>query len=458
LSGNLAGNGGNGLDYVYGSAAASFFPAGKGGNGGGINNAGALTVTTCTFSGNIAGTAGNNATVGNGSDGVSGGHGGAIFNAGNLTLAAATMSGNSAGAGGRGGNGGRGGDGGNGGAIFSATSQTPATLRNGLFALNNSGVAGGDGGGGAGVAGSGPDLFGVFSSLGHNLVGKTDDSTGIANGANNDLGGAAAFPLNPLLGPLQNNTGPTFTMALLTGSPAIDAGDDTLIGTDQRGHPRLANLHVDIGAYELDGLTGFSAPVISSFSAGAATQNSGTRLWSLSLGANVNAGGLPTAVYIASGPTANYGSSSASLSAGFATTNVPVSLLLSGLMPGTVYHYRLTAANAVGTNSTSDQTVAAGLAGDFDGDGVVSQSEFNSVYTSYLPTSPWLYITNTAGLGGTNVSFTLLNSTAGNYTVQYSTNLATTNWRTLGPAIPRYGFIDTNAPALPQRFYRLTYP
>ncbi|MFI5365855.1 MAG: choice-of-anchor Q domain-containing protein [Candidatus Binatia bacterium] len=61
---------------------------------------------------------------------------------------------------------------------------------------------------------------------------------------------------DPKLGPLQDNGGPTFTQALLPGSPAIDAGDDAVTGaplnltTDQRGLPRKAGMHVDIGAYE----------------------------------------------------------------------------------------------------------------------------------------------------------------------------------------------------------------
>jgi hypothetical protein len=61
---------------------------------------------------------------------------------------------------------------------------------------------------------------------------------------------------NPKLGPLQNNGGPTSTFALLQGSPAIDAGDDTVLGepfgliTDQRGAARQVFAHVDIGAYE----------------------------------------------------------------------------------------------------------------------------------------------------------------------------------------------------------------
>jgi hypothetical protein len=57
----------------------------------------------------------------------------------------------------------------------------------------------------------------------------------------------------PLLGPLQDNGGSTWTHALLPGSPAIDAGDDSvlaLLPTDQCGCPRMFGVHVDIGAYE----------------------------------------------------------------------------------------------------------------------------------------------------------------------------------------------------------------
>lgn len=64
---------------------------------------------------------------------------------------------------------------------------------------------------------------------------------------------------DPKLGPLQNNGGSTFTQALLPGSPAIDAGDDSVLGppfsltTDQRGtgFPRGFGSHVDIGAFEV---------------------------------------------------------------------------------------------------------------------------------------------------------------------------------------------------------------
>src|SRR5262249_59407567 len=69
---------------------------------------------------------------------------------------------------------------------------------------------------------------------------------------------------DPKLGPVFDNGGPTPTMALLAGSPAIDAGDDSVLGnpftltTDQRGpgFPRKAGAHVDIGAFEVQAPAG----------------------------------------------------------------------------------------------------------------------------------------------------------------------------------------------------------
>jgi len=80
-------------------------------------------------------------------------------------------------------------------------------------------------------------------SLGNNLEnGETCDfDTGLGDLTNSD----------PLLGPLADNGGPTFTYALLEGSPAIDAGDDTNCpDVDQRGEPRPQGDGCDIGAYE----------------------------------------------------------------------------------------------------------------------------------------------------------------------------------------------------------------
>jgi hypothetical protein len=160
--------------------------------------------------------------------------------------------------------GGNGGDGGNGlGGI-----QTSSTLTNCTVAFN-SGVAGpgGAGGhgypdGGSGRAGSagggisggavvntllatnapGGNCFGAVTDLGHNL---SSDATCAFTGP------GSLNNLEPNLAPIADNGGPTLTMALLPGSPAIDAGDTAAApGADQRGFSRPPGTAADIGAYE----------------------------------------------------------------------------------------------------------------------------------------------------------------------------------------------------------------
>jgi hypothetical protein len=55
---------------------------------------------------------------------------------------------------------------------------------------------------------------------------------------------------DPQLGPLRDNGGPTRTIAPAVGSPAIDAGADFGLATDQRGRRRPSGAGFDIGAYE----------------------------------------------------------------------------------------------------------------------------------------------------------------------------------------------------------------
>lgn len=98
--------------------------------------------------------------------------------------------------------------------------------------------------------------------------------------------------VDPLLGPLQDNGGPTFTHALLAGSPAIDTGNPALLGsggsaceaTDQRGVARPQGSACDIGAYEatfqsvpphvfhgtvtIDGVTAPDGSVVSAWASG----------------------------------------------------------------------------------------------------------------------------------------------------------------------------------------------
>jgi hypothetical protein len=271
LSGNSTGpgGGGGGSYFDWGDdSGLCYTPGGPGGNGGdgaAIYNTGDLTLVTSTVSGNT------NGAGGNGFDGAGSGGNGGIYSLGPLTIRSCTISSNS------GGEGGFGysfmgeyfqGCGGNGG-IVNATNSSLATLRNSLVALNLVGP------GGVFFAiydpttqvwilsGPSPDLSGPFTSGGYNLIGQTDGSTGLTNGVNGDLVGTGTPPLNPLLGPLQDNGGPTLTHALLRGSPAIDQGKRFGESTDQRGmhrpydFPSIPNASggdgTDIGAFELEG-------------------------------------------------------------------------------------------------------------------------------------------------------------------------------------------------------------
>ena len=89
---------------------------------------------------------------------------------------------------------------------------------------------------------------GVVTSHGYNL--SSDDGSGFLTATGDQIN------TDPLLGPLQDNGGPTLTCALLPGSPAIDAGDPNFTPPplyDQRGpgFDRVGNGRIDIGSYEV---------------------------------------------------------------------------------------------------------------------------------------------------------------------------------------------------------------
>ena len=103
----------------------------------------------------------------------------------------------------------------------------------------------------------GPDVSGPVVSLGHNLIGNASNSSGWVS---SDLLGTSASPINPQLLPLGYYGGPTQTMPPKVGSPAIDAGDNSLVQkaallTDQRGFDRVSDGTVDIGAVETSYIT-----------------------------------------------------------------------------------------------------------------------------------------------------------------------------------------------------------
>ncbi len=151
---------------------------------------------------------------------------------------------------------------------------------------------------------TGADVAGVFTSLGHNVLGSTAGATG-SNSFNASLGdqiGVTAAQLN--IGPLLNNGGPSPTDALLNNgngkSAAIDAGNNALITTalfgttptDQRGtgFNRIVNGTVDVGALELakPAITGISASATAEGSTKVTLTITGTGFQS---GATVNFGG-----------------------------------------------------------------------------------------------------------------------------------------------------------------------
>jgi parallel beta-helix repeat protein/predicted outer membrane repeat protein len=216
------------------------------GDGGGIYNDGNMTMTNCTVSGNNAATdgggiwsygeltmtsctvSGNNAADGNG--------GGVYIGYGDVIITNCTISGNTAGY--------------DGGGIYNLESHN-LTITNCTVTQNKSANDGG------GVLNNYQPLM-IRCTIVHGNTG----SGGSANNFNGTyidpsdesiIGGS----VNPLLGPLQNNGGPTETHALLAGSPAIDACvNECTVDTDQRGQPRPADGDIDgtyfcdIGAYE----------------------------------------------------------------------------------------------------------------------------------------------------------------------------------------------------------------
>jgi hypothetical protein len=272
VNGNDGGGEGGG---VFNAEAATITGSTLSGNsdsaGGGIYNHGRMTVSTSTLSGNSASYAGGGIcnqqgtlTVSNST--LSGNsatyYGGGIYNyVGTVTISNSTLSGNSApGSSIYGGTGG--------GGVYNDYLGT-LTVSNSTLS-GNSALFGG--GGGLYVGGGSPllhntliagnfrgiyrnDVQGHLDSSGdYNLIGDGTGMTGLSNGVNGNLVGSADNPIDPLLGPLEDNGGPTLTHALLSGSPAIDAGNNAYATDwDQRGpgYPRIVNGIIDIGAFEV---------------------------------------------------------------------------------------------------------------------------------------------------------------------------------------------------------------
>ena len=133
----------------------------------------------------------------------------------------------------------------NGGAIYINSSDNITNFVSNIVALNDDG---------------GTDDYediniipaGSITNASYNLIG-VNIGNNIINGVNNNQVGTSLVNLDPLLGPLQNNGGPTFTHAILALSPAINTGFNFYaVSFDQRGsgYPRTLSTGTDIGAFE----------------------------------------------------------------------------------------------------------------------------------------------------------------------------------------------------------------
>jgi hypothetical protein len=215
------GNSSTGIVNVTNSTLNGNSASGNGGAGI-YNNNGTVNVTNCTLSGNynIGGVGGgilnSNGTVNItnstlSANSANGAFGGGIYNGGTVTITNSTLSANAAPGGG---------------GIYNLSGRT--VNASSTIIANNTGSTSPD------VSSSTPDVSGSFTSQGFNLIGKRDGAAasfpaGNPN-ANNDIVGTLAAPIDPKLDPagLLNNGGPTQTIALLFGSPAIDKGNNFL--------------------------------------------------------------------------------------------------------------------------------------------------------------------------------------------------------------------------------------
>ncbi len=263
--------------FVGGHGGDGGGPNGPGGEGGGIAilAGGSLLLEESTLSGNTSGDGATFMTV-SGADGKAGG----LFCEAECTLNNVTVSGNAIGAASAGSSAQGGGL-----AVIAGTTR----LRNVTVAGNSANGTGGGiarvtsgaivtrhsllaGNSGASSQHDCASAAGGVIANGYNLIRVNNGCAGDFGGS--DLEGTAASPLEPLLGALGDEGGPTATRPLAAGSPAIDAGDptngclawdpvsasDVAMPTDQRGEPRPTDgdgdavEDCDIGAYERAGV------------------------------------------------------------------------------------------------------------------------------------------------------------------------------------------------------------
>lgn len=281
---NLSGGIARGTNGASGQNGGSAFA-------GAVYNQGSLQIVSSTLYNNAA--IGGNAGAGANSGA---GQGGAIFNdGGNVALRNSTLSGNSVSNGS--------------GAVAARSFGGGVYSKNGLLTIDNSTITNGS-------AASGRQIYIIGIGAGQtataqirsSIIGQADVQTLAYDfNATDDLGGQvsvtgsnnlirwqnlyhsiAVSSDDPLLGALANNGGPTLTHALLTNSPAIDLGINSLgLVNDQRGttYARVIGGAADIGAFELQ--TSATPEMLGDYNGNHSVDAGDYVLWRKTLGADV---------------------------------------------------------------------------------------------------------------------------------------------------------------------------
>jgi hypothetical protein len=234
------------LDHNQAQGGGAFNTKGGAGLGGGLYFTGTGTLTNCTFNLNVAegGTsqqAGGGFALGGGIDWV---------DFAQATLVNCTIDGNQA----------LGGTG-----SFFGIGNGGGLATNGAGTLANSIVANDEG--------FWPDIAGGLTTAMFDLVGNGAGSNVMVGGSLGNQVGSSGSPIDPHLGLLQNNGGPTLTMLPLANSTAINRGSNIFLQTtiDQRGLPRVVAGTVDIGAVEVQPPPASAPYVVTDFA--------GTGIW-----------------------------------------------------------------------------------------------------------------------------------------------------------------------------------
>jgi hypothetical protein len=217
---------------------------------------------------------------------------------------------------------------------------------------------------------------------------------------------------------------------LQTGSPCIDSGMTIPSngGRDYWGNAVPYNGATDRGASEWSG----AAPIVSNQPTTSVTGGGAT------LNASINPGGQVTSYYFKFGTFTNYGNVTSTNMLAAGSVSVAGSNTISGLLPGTLYHYKVVATNIAGSGSGLDGT-------------------FTTVAISQL------LLASPAQPNDVAFSFSFTNAPGIHFEVYTATNLASaSNWAPLGSMMEgpagQYQFTDPQTNNSVQRFYQVRWP